>query len=713
MSDARVTVAVPAPLYKMLDYRSPSVGGLCPGVRVRVPLARRSVVGVVMAGPFTDAAPPEGLRPVAAVLDEAPVLPAELLQLLRWAAAYYQHPVGEVVMAALPAPLRAGADATWAPPMRWTLTEAGISARTTLPAHRRAQRAVLDAVAAGLAPAAGAARRRAADEGWIVETPSETPPTPTVLAPTLTADQQRAWDAFDAAAPGVTLLQGVTGSGKTEFYLRAAAEVLVQGAQVLVLVPEIGLTPQITARFRERFGETVAGFHSGMSDAQRTETWQRARSGHARVVVGTRSAVWLPFQRLGLLVVDEEHDVSFKQHEGFRYSARDVACYRGVQLGCPVLLGSATPALETLHNVRQGRYRRLELASRVHAAVPPPVELVDLRGLPLFEGLSPPLLKALDHCLEHDGQALLFLNRRGFAPVLLCHTCGWSAPCPQCDAHLTLHRGQARLHCHHCDYQMPVPRSCPSCGGASLMPVGQGTERIEAALAQRYPGRRVERLDSDRSRSARALATLLDDLHSGRVPLLVGTQMLAKGHDFPRLNLVGIVSADQALYGSDFRAIERMGALVTQVAGRAGRSGQPARVLLQTHEPDHPLLQTLVRRGYDGLAEAVLAEREAMALPPFSHMAVLRADAPDAADAMAFLQAAHGCLPTAPGVQAAPPMMATMERRAGRARALILLQGTHRSQLHRVLAPWVLTLDGLPAARRVRWSIDIDPYDTF
>ncbi len=708
----QVAVAVPAPLYKTLDYAVAAGRPPVAGARVRVPLGRRSVVGVVMAAPLPLAPGPDTLRPISAVLDDGPLLPPETLQLLRWAAGYYQHPLGEVVMTALPPGLRGGAAADWQPPRRWTLTSAGTAALATLPARNRAQRALLTAVAAGQPAQPAAARARAEAEGWIIAV-DRPPQVPEVTGPALTAAQQAAWEQFDPAAEGVTLLQGVTGSGKTELYLRAAAAALARGHQALVLVPEIGLTPQITARFTERFGDTVAAFHSGMSDAQRAETWQRARQGHARVVVGTRSAVWLPFERLGLLVVDEEHDLSFKQHEGFRYSARDVACYRAARLRCPVLLGSATPSLESLHNVQQGRYRHLRLRDRVHAVPPPPVELLDLRQQPLVDGLSPPLLRALDDCMAGEGQALLFLNRRGFAPVLMCHHCGWSAPCPSCDAHLTLHRGAARLQCHHCGHQMPVPRHCPSCGQRDLVPVGQGTERIEAALAQRYPGERVARLDADRARGPRALAQLLSDLHSGAVRLVVGTQMLAKGHDFPRLDLVGIVSADQALYGSDFRAIERMGALVTQVAGRAGRSGQPARVLLQTHEPEHPLLQVLVRDGYDGLAEAVLAERALMDLPPFSHMALLRADALAAEDAMTFLQAARALLPVLPGVEVGPPMMAGMERRAGRARAQLLLQGKPRSRLHQCLGPWVLRLAGLREARRVRWSLDIDPYDTF
>lgn len=704
-----VSVAVPVPLYTALDYRLPANSAApVPGARVRVPIGSRSAVGVVMAVHEGGEAPPT-LRPLVEVLDPAALLPAELLALLRWAAGYYQHPIGDVVQAALPATLRRGASSDWAPPLRLSITAAGVEALSRLPARHAAQRAILEALQRDAPPPRSSALARVLEAGWATYLPLP-PDIPHSAPPPLTAEQQAAMAAY-ARAPGVHLLQGITGSGKTEIYLRAAAEALASGAQALILVPEIGLTPQIQARFTERFGDTVVCFHSGMGDGARLSAWQRARNGHARVVIGTRSAIWLPFARLGLMVVDEEHDGSFKQQEGFRYSARDVACYRAARLNCPILLGSATPSLESLHNADSGRYQRLRLAQRVHHSAAPSVEAVDVRGLPLHEGLSPPLLRAIDECLAADGQALLFLNRRGFAPVLLCHTCGWSAPCPSCDAHLTLHRAPLRLICHHCGHQSALPPHCPSCAADTLVPVGQGTERIEAALAHRYPGERVERFDADRSRSPRQLAALLDDLHHARVRLLVGTQVLAKGHDFPRLNLVGIVSADQALFGADFRAIERMGQLVTQVAGRAGRSGQAARVLLQTHVPEHPLLQTLLKDGYEALAQRLLSERADTGLPPFGHLALLRAEAPSLEDAMRFLRAAQARLPATSAVSVLPPTVSGMERRGGRSRAQLLLMSPSRAALHSLLQPWVTQLPRLREARGARWSIDVDPYD--
>ncbi|MFP5358583.1 MAG: primosomal protein N', partial [Gammaproteobacteria bacterium] len=469
----------------------------------------------------------------------------------------------------------------------------------------------------------------------------------------------------------------------------------------------------IVQRFQDRFGPTVLCFHSGLGDAAREQAWLRARAGEARVLIGTRSAVFLPFARLGLIVVDEEHDVSYKQQEGLRYSARDVALYRASRNGIAIVLGSATPALETLHNARSGRYAQVRLTRRVSEAAPPRVQILDVRGLPLQQGLSAPLLQAVGRHLQAGGQALLFLNRRGYAPVLLCHDCGWSAPCTQCDAHLTLHRGRARLICHHCGAQAPVPAVCPSCSGRALHPVGQGTERIEEVLRRHFPGERVERLDSDRARRGQELKGLFDEVHAGRVRLLVGTQMLAKGHDFAGLSLVGIVSADQALYGSDFRAIERMGALVTQVAGRAGRAQIPGEVWLQTHEPEHPLLQTLLSQGYEALCDALLAERRETGLPPFAHLALLRAEAREPDRALAFLRHAQAAFPSTPGVTVYQPIPSGMERRAGYVRAQLLLSCTSRARLHAPLAQWVRGLDALPGARTVRWSLDVDPYDLF
>jgi primosomal protein N' (replication factor Y) (superfamily II helicase) len=713
------SVALPVPLYRLFDYRVDAAQAerLRRGARVRVPFGARECVGVVV-GAVREAVPEAGdYRPLLEVLDDPPLLTAELLALCEWAAGYYLHPLGEVLGAVLPAGLRRGATASVELPPYWTLTGSGHAARSTLPARYRAQRALLDALAAGprdraALPATAALLHKAESAGWIERVAPVPAPLPAALVPQPTPEQAAALTQLASPADGfrVQLLEGVTGSGKTELYLRRIEAALAAGGQALLLAPEISLTPQLLARVRERFGDGVHAYHSALGERAREQVWLQARDRMARVVVGTRSAVWLPFARLGLVVVDEEHDTSYKQQDGFRYSARDVAILRAQKLDIPVLLGSATPSLETLHNACTGRYGHIRLERRVRDTAPPRVRILDVRGLPLDHGLSPPLIEAIERHLHNAGQVLLFLNRRGYAPVLLCHACGWSAPCTQCDAHMTLHRGRNRLVCHHCGAQQPVPRSCPSCDADRLLAVGAGTERIEQALANRFPQYRVARFDSDRITSAAALERQLAEIRDGSAQILVGTQILAKGHDFPGLSLVGIVSADQALYGADFRAIERMGQLVTQVAGRAGRAGQAGEVWLQTHEPEHPLLQTLAQGGYRGLCDALLAERRDAGLPPYSHLALLRAESREPALALRFLAAARPLF-AVHGVSVHEPLPSGMERRAGFARAQLLLQAGQRPVLHRVLAAAVPQLDALPDARKLRWSIDVDPYD--
>ncbi|WP_028007278.1 primosomal protein N' [Solimonas flava] len=723
MSVQLTSVAVPVPLYRSFDYRAPAelAAQLRPGVRVRVPFGRRRVTGVVLRAPFEAGDDGQDYRPVETVLDDTPLLGADLLALCEWAADYYRHPIGEVVAAALPGSLKHEGRARLDSARQWQLSAAGREALERLPARHRAQRAALEALRAGPLGSGdwaveAAVRARLLAQAWVEAVPIPDQPTASPPAPTLTPAQAVALQALEAAAAAgfsVSLLEGVTGSGKTELYLRRIEVALAAGRQALVLVPEISLTPQLTQRLRERLGPVVLSFHSGMSEGEREQAWLAARAGSAGVIVGTRSAVFVPFARLGLIVVDEEHDPSYKQQDGFRYSARDLAIVRAQRLKAEVILGSATPSLESLHNARQGRYRYVPLRERVHAQPPPRIRVLDVRQQTLAHGLSPMLLDALDRCLERGEQALLFINRRGYAPMLLCHDCGWRAACTACDARLTLHRGRGRLICHHCGAQQPVPKTCPSCGGSELMPLGQGTERIEQALANRYPRQRVERLDSDRLGKRHELERLLADVRAQKIDVLVGTQILAKGHDFPNLSLVGIVSADQALYGADFRAIERMGQLVTQVAGRAGRAGQAGEVWLQTHEPQHPLLRTLVERGYDALADALLEERAMAKLPPYAHLALLRAEAQDSGLPLRFLAAARQLYAPFADVEAMAPIPSGMERRAGYTRAQLLLQSDSRAALQRALAATVPRLGELPDARRVRWSVDVDPADLF
>jgi primosomal protein N' (replication factor Y) (superfamily II helicase) len=479
------------------------------------------------------------------------------------------------------------------------------------------------------------------------------------------------------------------------------------------LIPEIGLTPQIVARLRDRLPVPMAILHSGLSDAERLQAWAAARDGRAGVVVGTRSAVFAPLARPGLFIVDEEHDASFKQQDGFRYSARDLAIVRARQCGVPVVLGSATPSLESLNNIAAGRHHGLRLSRRAQGATVPEVEVVDLRGQPFDDGISARLANSIEQCLGDGEQVLLFVNRRGYAPILICHACGWQADCRRCDAHLVYHRAIGCLRCHHCGAEREAPATCPECNHADLRALGLGTQRVVDALQARFPEARIDRVDRDSTRRKGALQAVLDAIHAGNTNILVGTQMLAKGHHFPNVTLVGILDADGGLFGADFRAAERMAQLLVQVAGRAGRGQRPGRVLVQTHHPDHPLLRVLVREGYRHFGQAALDERKLAALPPFSCLALLRAEAPQRHRAMEFLEQARQCAVhlADKSVQALGPVPAPMERRAGRFRGHLLLQCEQRAPLHGLLLPWLEELETLKSARRVRWSLDVDPQE--
>ena len=723
MSDPQtiLEIALPTPLRRTFDYLPPAgmeADHLPPGVRLRVPFGRGQQVGLLVGLKAGSDLPPERLKRAEAVLDEAPLLGAGELDFLRWVARYYHHPLGEVLFHALPVPLRRGKPPRPPRPGRWRLVRDPGDALARAP--RQAALAAclaqhpeglgedeLDTLFPGWRPLLRPLRRR----GLVA--PADTVPPPATPGPPLNAEQEAAVTAIAAHLDTFRpwLLEGVTGSGKTEVYLHLAERVLAAGRQVLVLVPEIGLTPQLLARFA-RLGTRVVALHSGMSEGERLAAWLAARSGEAGVVIGTRSAVFTPLARPGLVVVDEEHDPSFKQQEGLRYSGRDLALVRGRRWGVPVILGSATPSLESLHHATEGRHGHLRLTQRAGGARPPRLERIDLRGQPLQGNLSLPLLAAMEDHLGRGEQVLLFLNRRGYSPVLLCHECGWVAACARCDSRYTLHRARGVLRCHHCDSQRPIPRQCPECGSVDLRPVGFGTERTEEVLRQRFPDVPVLRIDRDSTRRKGSLEHALAQVREGGAHILLGTQMLAKGHHLPAVTLAAILDADQGLHGTDFRATERLAQLITQVVGRAGRGERPGRVLIQTHHPDHPLLTTLVEAGYPAFAAAALAERRAAGLPPFTHLALIRAEAPDAEAPERFLSAAVQAAPETP-VTLLGPAPAAMERRAGRHRAQVLLISPERAPLHRLLEAWIPRMEALPEARRVRWSVDVDPQETF
>jgi primosomal protein N' (replication factor Y) len=728
-AEAAPTAAVhgtqPAAVASAVSTRVPT-----PGARVRVPFGRQRLVGIVMEIADSSDLPDERLKPILEVLDSKPILDSSALGLLRWAADYYHHPIGEVVSAALPKSLRLGATAATIEE-RWRATADGREAHA-LGEPRRApkQRQLLshlvehqDITADTLGeqmPNWRETGRSLVARGWAdsMEIPEEATDEPVSVrasGPPLAEEQRVAVESVSEGLGkfGAFVLHGVTGSGKTEVYLHLVERVLAQGKRALVLVPEIGLTPQLVGRFRDRFNAPMAVLHSALTDHERLIAWRHAFNGHAKIMLGTRSVIFAPAPDLGIIIVDEEHDSSFKQHEGgFRYSARDLAVVRAQRANVPVLLGSATPALETLNNVVSGRYARLTLPRRASQADPPRMALVDLRASAVRAGISTPAVQAMERHLKEDGQVLVFLNRRGYAPTLLCTACGWVAPCSECDARLTVHLSAQRLRCHHCGADAPLPLRCPQCGFA-VKPVGQGTERIEEALAELFPGVALVRLDRDVVRKRGDMEEAMRRMASGEARILIGTQMVTKGHDFPNVTLVVVLNADQGLFSTDFRAPERLAQTIVQVAGRAGRGTRPGEVLIQTEFPTHPLLLSLLKEGYDGFARAALTERAQASWPPFSRLVALRDSAKTAESALAFLTEARK-LATAPrGVKLLGPVPAAMARRAGRYHAQLLVEGADRGTLHRFIDGWLPDVEQLYSARRVRWALDVDPIELF
>ncbi|HXS21381.1 MAG TPA: primosomal protein N' [Steroidobacteraceae bacterium] len=762
-----VRVALPTPLRRLFDYRAERPGGIAaamePGRRVRVPFGRQQLIGIAMEVAAGSELPDERLKPVFEVLDPQPIFHPATLSLLGWAAEYYHHPIGEVLATALPKALRLGAALECAEE-RWLLTpEGGEAAARGEPRRAPRQRQLLAALTERGAPDCGSGERPRApapgltaaelDEkleswreaaralfarGWLVRV--ETAPAgaampssaPIAMSPGPEPnEEQRAAIATVCDSLGTFggfVLHGVTGSGKTEVYLRVVERALGLGRSALVLVPEIGLTPQLVGRFRQRFAVPMAVLHSALTDHERLLAWREAFSGRARIVLGTRSAVFAPAQDLGVIIVDEEHDTSFKQHEGgFRYSARDLAVVRAQRAGVPVVLGSATPALETLQNVTTGRYTRLPLTRRAAEAVPPRLSLIDLRTSAVRAGISTPAVQAIERHLEAGGQVLVFLNRRGYAPTLLCTACGWIAPCRDCDARLTVHLGAGRLRCHHCGADTALPERCPQCGFA-VKTVGQGTERIEETLAALFPGITCIRLDRDVVRRRGDMEEAMRRMASGEARILIGTQMVTKGHDFPNVTLVVVLNADQGFFSTDFRAPERLAQTIVQVAGRAGRGEKAGEVLIQTEFPDHPLLLSLLADGYEGFARAALAERSQASWPPFSRLAAVRDSATTPEAALAFLTEARrtaedlrsdrggsgsGSRATGRAIRLLGPAPAAMAKRAGRHHAQLLLESTDRTALHRFLEAWLPVIESLPSARRVRWALDVDPIELF
>jgi primosomal protein N' (replication factor Y) len=721
-------VAIAVPLAQVFDYLPPpgiDAAAIAAGCRIAVPFGRLQRVGVVIGHSENSAVDKRKLKHATQLLDAQPLITQELSASLAWASRYYQHPLGEVLESALPVGLRQ------AKPLPVSGERALLRLDRTDPQHslpRSGSRAAkllalledgprtfaeLEIELPGWRSGAANLRKRGLVQ--TTELQMRSLPHATVTGPALNPEQGDAIDQISQQLGcfAAVVLEGITGSGKTEVYLALIEQALARGKQALVLVPEIGLTPQLLRRFRARLAARIEVLHSGLSEGERTRAWLAAARGEAGVVIGTRSAVFTPLPQAGLIIIDEEHDASYKQQEGWRYSARDLALVRGRALEVPVVLGSATPSLETLANVDAGRYRKLLLRARAGAARPPEFHCVDLRGKPLRHGLADETIGALRACLSRGEQALVFRNRRGYAPVLTCHSCGWHAACDRCDKPLTWHRGAARMRCHHCGAEQRVPPDCPQCGNMHLAAQGLGTERLETSLSEIFPHVPIIRVDRETTRRKNALDDLLATLAPERAALIVGTQMLAKGHDLPNLTLVVIVGVDDGLFSVDFRAEERLAQLVVQVAGRAGRATKPGAVWLQTLHPAHPLLLTLLKQGYAAAAQRLLIERRAAGLPPYAHLALLRADAPAQSAVDEFLRSAMALQPYPAGVVLLGPMPAPMPRRAGLMRGQLLLSADERAALHAFLPDWVARLRALPQARRVRWSLDIDPVDLY
>ncbi len=729
-------VAVPAPLHTCFDYLAPAgsdLSALIPGIRVLVPFGRGERCGVLLDVVTESQLERSRLKSAQAVLDTEPLLSPHDIELLLWVAEYYHHPIGEVVACALPIRLRKGKPFAPSGVSGWRLSANGRDTDTHSLKRAPKQAQILNllqkhpegVLSQGEIYLLTGGECRSAllaleKHGWIErcevrdvsESSSQYGSEP---AKQLNQGQQAAVDTVLERGKGFQpfLLDGVTGSGKTEVYLTLVQQVLAAGKQVLILAPEIGLTPQLLQRFQGRITSPIALMHSALSDLEREQAWLLASRGEADVVIGTRSAVFTPMPRLGLVIVDEEHDLSFKQQEGFRYSARDMALVRARRMDCPVILGSATPSLESLRNAQAGRYIHLMLLERAGCAEPPRLDILDIRAVHLDAGISPVLFRMIDEELNAGNQALLFLNRRGYAPLLSCYDCGWIAECRRCDSRLTYHMAKGILWCHHCGSQRPVEKRCPECEQTRLHPLGQGTERLEEVLATRYPAGGVVRIDRDSTRHKGSLQRMLNEIHNGKYRLLLGTQMLAKGHHFPDVTLVAILDVDQGLFGADFRAAERMAQLITQVSGRAGREEKPGRVVVQTRHPDHPLITTLIRDGYGAFAMEALRERQSAFLPPYSYQALVRAEAVNDGVPRDFLEQAVELSGSVAheGVEFWGPVPAPMERRAGHFRAHLLLQSNSRRALHGLLITWLPQIRELKMARKVRWSVDVDPQE--
>ncbi len=729
-------VAIPIPVYSLFDYLAPAnieLDSIEPGMRLEVPFGKGKKIAFLIEITQKSDLEVGKLKRVVRILDQKSLLSSKDLQLLTWASNYYHHPLGEVISAAFPAALRQGKSIVLKTAKSFALSPLGKQALSTDLQRSPKQKSLLEKFQATLSsfseaelsawninwkPSVKLLLEKQLIEVEIIAVKVER--TDTIIrnnALQCNLQQQVAIDGVCGALGhfGVFLLEGVTGSGKTEVYLQIIHEVLARGQQVLVLVPEITLTPQLEDRFRKRFSVSIALFHSKLTDNQRQAAWLSMQQGECSIMLGTRSALFTPLKNPGLIILDEEHDASFKQQEGFRFSARDTAVYRGKLLDIPVLLGSATPSLESLYNVDKQRYQLMHLPERAGNAIEPMMQLLDIRNKKIHEGLSEVLVDEIRRTLAKSEQVLLFLNRRGFAPTLICHSCGWVARCKHCDANLVIHFDEQRLRCHHCAQEQNLIRQCPACDSSELTPLGMGTERVEKVLIDLFKDKTTVRLDRDSTQRKGSLENYLQQINEGKVDIILGTQMLSKGHHFPNVTLVAILDVDSGLFSIDFHAAEKMAQMIVQVSGRAGRAEKPGKVIMQTRQPEHQLLTTLIKHGYRSFAKTALAERKEALLPPFSYQALLRVQATDANTPPLFFQAIIVLLKKfdAGHTQILGPVSAPMAKRAGFFRYQLLFQNTNRQELHVLFDTLIPKIANLKQAKKVRWSLDVDPVDLY
>ncbi len=728
-------VAILAPVKQTFDYLVPEnidASSLKPGIRLSVPFGKLTKIAILVEVAETTEIDHSALKRAHKILDHLPLLSQNDLKLLRWASQYYHHPIGEVIGTAFPTLLRKGKSTSIQSDRCFYLTNCGKNVKKDSLKHAHRQAALLDLIGS---QQEGIGMNELSDLTWDWRTPlgkllekkfikikqpsnvydisNSNVRSSFPLNPAQSNAIEKVASYFDKFQ--AFLLEGVTGSGKTEVYIQLIHLVLAQSKQVMVLIPEIALTPQLEARFRERFPIPIAILHSQLQESRRRDAWLRIQRGEVSLLLGTRSAVFTPLKNPGLIILDEEHDTSFKQQEGFRFSARDIAIIRAKQLKIPIILGSATPSLESTLNVVRGRFIHLHLPERAGVASEPVMRVLDIRNRRLQEGLSTTMIRSIQQTIARDEQVLLFLNRRGFAPALICHACGWVARCRHCDSNLVVHANEKCLRCHHCGHEVTLLACCPACKASELSPLGIGTERIEKRLNALFPYAKIARIDRDSIKNKGCLESLLTKIQAGKINILVGTQMLGKGHHFPRVTLVGILDVDAGLFSTDFRATERMAQLLIQVAGRAGREEKPGTVLLQTRHPEHALLLALINKDYRSFAADALVERNAARLPPYSYQALIRAKAKDKKSPQVFLTHASKLAKKFESLstEVLGPVSAPIERLAGQYRYQLLLQSAKREDLHALIDKILPEFSALPEARRVRWALDVDPIDLF